>query len=478
MSSDFQKYDPSAHPQVKLVDDYNNILDHALEKAFYDFIIGQNGSYFEVLYGKGPNRAGTRAQQLSGLSAAVQWAHDQLGTQGYGAIGIQPAKYWKAWEKKFIWTNHNLVIEGLCSLGGYADSASTVPKITVIDNYPDNSMIEFGYTAGDGAHNPVLRNLVLDGNAGVGGKTFKGINGLYWQPWNCLIENVTVRYCTDWGISWLERWGYWRNVRVIGCTNGIYLHGFQVGHDILVSGNGGTGFMLDTGEGGAFRGIYAIGNQDGIIGGNPGQSAFAESIRLTDLYAWMNKHSGLQIYSNDSYYEISCRNNGGQTDNTYNDIELVGGNNNSIKAICRADTTKRTKYGLNDQQGLPTNILEPGSQFVGMRAAGLNAPNILVSQFWDVKYVKGVNATPFDNTNSLISIYGTSANPLNDYYYIVTYADIYLTVTGGTGVTVEIYDAGGTLLYSGSTVTNFYCPKGFQIHFLFTTAPTIQVSTL
>ena len=48
--TDFTAYSATTHPVVRLEDDYNNILDHALEKGV-SYIIRKNGSVYEAIEG-------------------------------------------------------------------------------------------------------------------------------------------------------------------------------------------------------------------------------------------------------------------------------------------------------------------------------------------------------------------------------------------------------------------------------------------
>jgi parallel beta-helix repeat protein len=56
--TDFQAYNATSHSIIRLVDDYNNILDHAFEKTA-KFIIRKNGSYYEAIQGGASSAAGT-----------------------------------------------------------------------------------------------------------------------------------------------------------------------------------------------------------------------------------------------------------------------------------------------------------------------------------------------------------------------------------------------------------------------------------
>jgi parallel beta-helix repeat protein len=56
--TDFLAYNATSHSIIRLVDDYNNILDHAFEKTA-KFIIRKNGSYYEAIQGGTSSAAGT-----------------------------------------------------------------------------------------------------------------------------------------------------------------------------------------------------------------------------------------------------------------------------------------------------------------------------------------------------------------------------------------------------------------------------------
>jgi hypothetical protein len=63
--SEFEKFNASSHPIVTITGDWNNLLDHGIQKA-YTYIVRLNGSYYEAIAGAtgkivygGPNNVGT-----------------------------------------------------------------------------------------------------------------------------------------------------------------------------------------------------------------------------------------------------------------------------------------------------------------------------------------------------------------------------------------------------------------------------------
>jgi hypothetical protein len=92
---------------------------------------------------------------------------------------------------------------------------------------------------------------------------------------------------------------------------------------------------------------------------------------------------------------------------------------------------------------------------------GLN-PIGLVTNF-----VSGTNIAPWGTTSVV-----PSANAC-----IVYGSDIYITVSGGTGVSITVSDPRNNNVLTGqSTLTNFYIPVGYRINFgAFSVAPTVTV---
>jgi len=76
--SEFQPYDAATHPEVKLVDDYNNIVDHAFEKTA-DYIIRKKDDDFQIIYGSSSNQAGKIYDSDSDFETLFQDLLDNIG---------------------------------------------------------------------------------------------------------------------------------------------------------------------------------------------------------------------------------------------------------------------------------------------------------------------------------------------------------------------------------------------------------------
>lgn len=68
--ADFLPYNSSTHKIVELADDWNNLLNHGLEKTA-TYIVRVNGSYFEAIQGGSNTSAGTIAYGGSGNAGSV-----------------------------------------------------------------------------------------------------------------------------------------------------------------------------------------------------------------------------------------------------------------------------------------------------------------------------------------------------------------------------------------------------------------------
>lgn len=87
-------------------------------------------------------------------------------------------------------------------------------------------------------------------------------------------------------------------------------------------------------------------------------------------------------------------------------------------------------------------------------------------------------ANPFDNINNLAGLpAGGSSTPLASTDYTVRGVDCFLTVTGGTGVSITLKDPSGSTFASGlADLTAKWLPRGFRINFgAFTVAPSTTV---
>lgn len=95
--TDFQQWSTGVHPVVRLEDDWNQLLDHGLEKP-YSYLIRVNGSYYEAINGStgviaygGEDNAGSVDGTLA--KDVFQAAITATGTAGGGVVFVKNGAY-------------------------------------------------------------------------------------------------------------------------------------------------------------------------------------------------------------------------------------------------------------------------------------------------------------------------------------------------------------------------------------------------
>ena len=90
----------------------------------------------------------------------------------------------------------------------------------------------------------------------------------------------------------------------------------------------------------------------------------------------------------------------------------------------------------------------------------------------------GLVSTPFETATTKIGLSGDEAAPTASTNYVVYGIDIYVTSTGGTGVSITITDQADNTILSGlTTLTHLFLPIGWKINFgAFSVAPTVTVA--
>ncbi|MDH5461183.1 MAG: hypothetical protein OEX09_03030, partial [Candidatus Bathyarchaeota archaeon] len=90
----------------------------------------------------------------------------------------------------------------------------------------------------------------------------------------------------------------------------------------------------------------------------------------------------------------------------------------------------------------------------------------------------GIIALPFEETGATVGIEGDESIPAANMDYVVAGVDIFITSSGGTGVSIAIKDQNGNSVASGlATLNAQFLPVGYKINFgAFTSAPTVTVS--
>ena len=90
----------------------------------------------------------------------------------------------------------------------------------------------------------------------------------------------------------------------------------------------------------------------------------------------------------------------------------------------------------------------------------------------------GVIPLPFETTSATIGLEGDESVPAANTDYVVAGVDIFITSSGGTGVSIAIKDQNDNMVAFGlATLTAQFLPVGYKINFgAFTSAPTVTVS--
>lgn len=90
----------------------------------------------------------------------------------------------------------------------------------------------------------------------------------------------------------------------------------------------------------------------------------------------------------------------------------------------------------------------------------------------------GVISLPFETVSATVGLEGDDSIPTANTDYVVAGVDIFITSSGGTGISITIKDQNDNTVASGlTTLTAQYLPIGYKINFgSFTSAPTVTVS--
>jgi hypothetical protein len=192
---DFAPYNAGTHPNVKVNDDYNNLLDHGLEKTA-SFIIRKNGVYYEAIQGGGASGAGTivyggagNAGSTNGTSAAA--VINAALAVATGRVYLQAATY--TITVPIVFSTNNCSLEGP-HFGGYSTGCA---NLVLSANCNLISQIGTNVTHKDGL---TLRNLRLSGT----GYSGDAIHLEYAS--NFIIENVSASTFTGAALYCKECW--------------------------------------------------------------------------------------------------------------------------------------------------------------------------------------------------------------------------------------------------------------------------------
>jgi hypothetical protein len=203
--TDFQKFNASTHPLLYLEDEWNNLLDHGLEKT-YDYIIRINGSYYEAIngttgqidFGGAGNAGGINGSNALAVIAATVASGYIGGVYNFVRIlikkGIYPISGVIPWYS-------NVEING--------EGRSTILNLTTNSNLlSTNGMTSHSLHFG----NLVLKNIQLEGNNHTG----DAIHLEYVS--DTLMENVYIENFVGCALYLKEGWvGHYKFLKIDNC---------------------------------------------------------------------------------------------------------------------------------------------------------------------------------------------------------------------------------------------------------------------
>lgn len=209
---------------------------------------------------------------------------------------------------------------------------------------------------------------------------------------------------------------------------------------------------------------------------------------ISSSWFYQNSRSGIllgnqpNVIVNNKFFD-----NGLAGSNTYFDIALSSATNTVINSntFSASDQTNKTKCAIDIgdsasiNNNIQTNNFTPnaGSGYgtapiCGFHSSGVNQINNNIG--WNPR---GKTTSFIDNSGLFfVSQSGTSGTVVNGTVYTVSDSPIFITSSGGTGVTISLQDNNGNIIQSGlTTLTEQYVPVGYKVKIGFLTVPTVTV---
>jgi len=211
----------------------------------------------------------------------------------------------------------------------------------------------------------------------------------------------------------------------------------------------------------------------------------------------------------DGNYVWSCKSDG---ITAWNDGQVITGNritaNSAGQAFAGINATQDNSGSSLPVRGLVIESNYVQGYSIGLKAINMNTTTILGNDFNATttpvsytmvggganpignstirsnggynpvgKYTNPFGTTAWGGSNPAIAPYGTAATPSASTNYRIAGVDVFITSTGGTGVSITIQDNKGNTIASGlTTLTMQFIPVGFMINFgAFSPAPTVTV---
>lgn len=341
---DFQPFNSSTHPIVKLEGDWNNLLAHGLEKGF-NYIVRINGSYTEAITGTGTS-AGTIAYGGADNVGATDGT-DSAAVINAALANLTAGRDYKEGVKVVgdYTTNAALAVEGYTVLDLRAakitldaDADSNGMTTTAGDDYID---ILGGWLEGNSANNAAGHGIEIQSNSqeitinGCKIRDFKesGIRagvasvGMVW------IGNCVITGNTEHGIfasSFSDSFIYHNDIGSNG-GNGIYMGSSSVNRILK------NGIWLNADDDG-IAGIYLYECSKTVIDGNILHDNYRNGLAIAGITVDRNSHN--TVIGNIFY------NNGEKTSDTYYDISLADGTAKYNSFIGNVFNSPEVKYAI------------------------------------------------------------------------------------------------------------------------------------
>ena len=464
--TDFTAYNSTTHPIIKLEDDYNNILDHGLEKAV-TYIIRKNGANYEALNGS--------TGKISYGSAS-----DAGGVDGASATAVAQAAITATTNGTVLFGNGTFTLSGVLSLKSGVDirgqGENTILKMA---NGVSNHIF-YGFDQ----YKIKISDMTLDLSASgsditSGGSPPCGIFAactVLGTPLYLTVERIHTIDAKEEGVIILAG----NNVTIQDCyfEDSVFA-GVHTDNDqyLIIQNNYITG--------GEFGVKVTAASFNNIIRGNIIVESTTAAIGCTG--------SGYNLFSENIFYNV---NSGftvsddvmGSSDynqiinNTINTVTSAAGSgvgvlncqNNLIAGniITNCDYYNIVEDGTSDNNSILGNsLLGDGNDFVPAPYKRLYYVGAHTRIADNRNYNRvGYNATPFTAASTTIKDSGDSASVVLDTVYTNSGSAKVLYITGGTVVYVKINGTG-----VGLTSGCFFLATGDTLEINGSVAPDVCV---
>lgn len=201
-------------------------------------------------------------------------------------------------------------------------------------------------------------------------------------------------------------------------------------------------------------------------------------------YAFVNNGGVGNVITSNRFY-----NNGAQTNNLYYDLWNLGSDNViSANNFEGSDRSQKPKYAIFQDTFTHRNVITgnhvststrtyaTGTIAVGDKQQDNNmiTNNIGFNSFGKVTSPFYTGTTGIGTT--IIPTSGNSTTPRNNTIATNTNTPIFMTITGGATVSIELQDNNGNVIQTGlTTITQQYIPFGYKIKVSWHTVPTFTV---